>query len=121
MAPRALFNLPPIRVLDCEKAEDLEARIRAAWTQRLAVLRDARRWLDRLGVDVDASQGAPQWSFSLGLDDPRARGTVVEPGCVILPSRGPLSGHAPDPSERVFAPDAAVAPRPTSKLPWWCD
>ncbi len=107
MAPRALFHLPPIRVLDCEKAEDLEARIRETWTQRLAVLRDARRWLDRLGVQIDASQGAPQWCFSLGLDDPRARGAVVEPGRVILPSRGPLSGLAlPDPGERVMALDA---------------
>jgi CheY-like chemotaxis protein len=107
MAPRALFHLPPIRILDCEKAEDLETRIRAAWTQRLAVLRDARRWLDGMGVDVDVSQGAPQWCFSLGLDDPRARGTVVEPGRVILPSRGPLSGHAlSDPAERIYAPDA---------------
>jgi CheY-like chemotaxis protein len=104
MAPRALFHLPPIRVLDCEKAEDLEARIRAAWAQRLALLRDARRWLDRLGVGVEVSQGAPQWCFSLGLDDPRACGIVVEPRRVILPSRGPLSGHAlADAAERVFA------------------
>jgi CheY-like chemotaxis protein len=94
-------------VLDCEKAEDLEARIRAAWAQRLALLRDARRWLDRLGVGVEVSQGAPQWCFSLGLDDPRACGIVVEPRRVILPSRGPLSGHAlPDAAERVFVPDA---------------
>jgi two-component system chemotaxis response regulator CheY len=107
MAPRALFHLPPIRVLDCEKATELEARIRETWNQRLALLRDARRWLDRLGVDVDVPQGAPQWCFSLGLDDPRARAAVVEPGKVILPSRGPLSGLAlPDPAERVFAPDA---------------
>jgi len=107
MAPRALFHLPPIRVLDCEKAEDLEARIRATWTQRLAVLREARRWLDQLGVQVDVSQGAPQWCFSLGLDDPRARGAVVEPGRVILPSRGPLSGLTlPAPEERVLALDA---------------
>ncbi|MCX5739514.1 MAG: response regulator [Proteobacteria bacterium] len=89
MAPRALFHLPPIRVLDCEKAEDLEARIRATWTQRLAVLRDARRWLDQLGVQVDVSQGAPQWCFSLGLDDPRARGAVVEPGRVGTVRRTP--------------------------------
>lgn len=107
MAPRALFHLPPIRVLDCEKADDLEARIREVWNQRLALLRDGRRWLDRLGVVVDVPQGAPQWCFSLGLDDARARAAVVEPGKVILPSRGPLSGLAlPDPAERVFTPDA---------------
>ena len=107
MAPRALFHLPPIRVLDCEKAEDLEARIRSVWAQRLALLRDARLWLDRLGVQIDAPQGAPQWCFSLGLDDPRARAAVVEPGKVILPSRGPLSGLAlPGAAERVFEPDA---------------
>jgi CheY-like chemotaxis protein len=71
------------------------------------VLRDARRWLDQLGVQVDVSQGAPQWCFSLGLDDPRARGAVVEPGRVILPSRGPLSGLTlPAPEERVLALDA---------------
>ncbi len=108
MAPRALFHLPPIRVLDCEKAEDLEARIRATWAQRLALLRDARRWLDQLGVQVDLSQGAPQWCFSLGLDDTRARGAVVERGRVILPSRGPLSGLAlPDPDERILALDVS--------------
>ena len=106
MAPRALFHLPPIRVLDCEKAEDIEARIRECWAQRLSVLRDARRWLDQLGVQVDVSQGAPQWCFSLGLEDPRARGAVVERGRVILPSRGPLSGLAlPDPDERILALD----------------
>jgi two-component system chemotaxis response regulator CheY len=107
MAPRALFHLPPIRVLDCEKAQDLETRIRSVWSQRIALLRDARRWLERLGVDVDVPQGAPQWCFSLGLDDPRARAAVVEPGKVILPSRGPLTGLAlPDPAERLFEPDA---------------
>ncbi len=108
MAPRALFHLPPIRVLDCEKADDLETRIRSVWAQRLELLRDARRWLDRLGVEVDVPQGAPQWCFSLGLDDPRARAAVVEPGKVILPSRGPLSGLAlPHRAERVFEPGAA--------------
>ena len=107
MAPRALFHLPPIRVLDCEKAEDLERRIRSVWSQRIALLRDARRWLDRLGVAVDVPQGAPQWCFSLGLDDARARAAVVEPGKVILPSRGPLSGLAlPELSERIFEADA---------------
>jgi two-component system chemotaxis response regulator CheY len=107
MAPRALFHLPPIRVLDCEKVEDLESRIRSVWAQRVALLRDARQWLDRLGVEVDVPQGAPQWCFSLGLDDSRARAAVIEPGKVILPSRGPLTGLAlPDLNERVFQPDA---------------
>ena len=96
MAPRALFHLPPIRVLDCEKAADLEARIRSVWTRRLELLRAARHWLDRMGVAIDAAQGAPQWCFSLGLDDSRARAAVVEPGKVILPSRGsPFGAHAP--------------------------
>jgi two-component system chemotaxis response regulator CheY len=109
MAPRALFHLPPIRVLDCEKLEDLEARIRSVWSQRLELLRDAGKWLDGLGIVVDVPQGAPQWCFSLGLDDKRARAAVVEPNRVILPSRGPLSGLAlADASERVFVPDANV-------------
>lgn len=106
VAPRALFHLPLIRILDCEKREDLESRIRSAWAARMRDLTQARRWLEELGIEASAPQGAPLWSFSLGLEDERAQATVVERGRVVLPSRGPLSGLAlGQPGERVFEPD----------------
>jgi two-component system chemotaxis response regulator CheY len=108
VAPRALFHLPLIRILDCEKREDLERRIRAAWSVRMRELTEARRWLDGLGIEAFAPQGAPLWSFSLGLEDERAHATVIERGKVVLPSRGPLSGLAlGQPGERVFEPDSS--------------
>jgi two-component system chemotaxis response regulator CheY len=107
VAPRALFHLPLIRVVDCTRPAEIEARIRAAWKQRLEMLRDARDWLDSTGVEVDPTQGAPLWSFGLGLEDPRARAVVIERGRIVLPSRGPLSGLVLDSGEeRVFQPDA---------------
>lgn len=107
VAPRALFHLAPIRILDCAKASDVEARIRAAWRERLQTLRDAREWLDSLGVACEAPQGAPLWTFPLGLDDERAHATVIQRGAVILPSRGPLSNLVLEqPAQRVFAPEA---------------
>jgi two-component system chemotaxis response regulator CheY len=108
VAPRALFHLPLIRILDCEKASDLEQRIREVWTARLKELRDARRWLGELGITAETPQGAPAWTFGLGLEDERARATVIERGRVVLPSRGPLSGFAlAEPADRVFAPESS--------------
>jgi CheY-like chemotaxis protein len=106
VAPLALFYLPLIRIVDCLDAAQLEARIRAAWTERQRGIAGAQRWLDELGVAVEAPGGAPQWSFPLGLEDARARAISVEPRRVILPSRGPLSG-APITrwEDRVFDPD----------------
>ena len=106
VAPRALFHLPLVRIVDCETTTDLEARIRAAWDERQLALGRARRWLEDLGVAIEAPQGAPHWGFALGLEDERARAAVVEPERVILPSRGPLSGLSlASPAERVFAPE----------------
>ena len=108
LAPRALFHLPLVRILDCEKREDLESRIRAAWAARMRELTEARRWLEGLGIEATAPQGAPLWSFSLGLEDERAHATVVERGRVVLPSRGPLSGLALGQlAERIFEPDTS--------------
>lgn len=106
MAPRALFQLAPIRIVDCEEPAHLEERIRKAWTARMRSLRDAERWLESLDVKA-AAQGTPVFSVPLGLDDESAHASVIEPGRVILPSRGPLSGQLlADPSERVFEPAA---------------
>jgi two-component system, chemotaxis family, chemotaxis protein CheY len=108
VAPLALFHLPLVRILDCETAAHLEARIRAAWNERLRTLTRTRHWLDELGVAVESPSGAPLWSFALGLEDPRARGAAIEPARVLLPSRGPLSGMALARAEdRVFQVDTA--------------
>lgn len=110
VAPLALFHLPLVRIVDCETAEQLEARVRAAWSERVRGLARARHWLDDLGVASESPAGAPQWSFALGLEDVRARGTAIEPGRVLLPSRGPLSGLVLGRwEERVFEPDSACA------------
>ena len=104
VAPRALFHVPLVRIVDCETRAHLEARIRAAWSERQEALGRARRWLEELGVAIEAPQGAPHWGFSLGLEDAGARAVAVEPERVILPSRGPLSGlQLASPAERVFA------------------
>ena len=104
VAPLALFHLPVVRIVDCENAAQLEARIRAAWSERLRALARTRGWLDELGMRAESPGGAPVWSFPLGLEDPRARGIAIEPARVLLPSRGPLSGMTLTRSEdRVFA------------------
>lgn len=106
LAPLALFHVPLVRILDCESASQLEARVRTAWRERMHGLARTRRWLDGLGVTAEAPAGAPQWSFPLGLEDARARGLAIEPHQVVLPSRGPLSGMVlTGAEERVFEPD----------------
>lgn len=110
LAPLALFHLPLVRIVDCETAAQLEARVRAAWSERVRVLARTRRWLDDLGVTAESPGGAPVWSLGLGLDDAGARAIAYEPGRLLLPSRGPLSGlPLAHPRERIFAPEADCA------------
>ncbi len=92
VAPIALFHLPLMRIVDCESAAEIEARVRAAWGERMDALARTRRWLDQLGVRAEAATGAPYSSVPLGLEDARARAVAIEPNRVVLPSRGPLSG-----------------------------
>ena len=110
LAPLALFHLPLVRIVDCETTAQLEARVRAAWSERVRSLARTRRWLDALGVVAESPAGAPQWSFALGLEDRAARGIAIEPGRVLLPSRGPLSGTALNAvGERLFEADASCS------------
>jgi CheY-like chemotaxis protein len=110
LAPLALFHVPLVRIVDCETAAHLEARVRAAWSERMRALARTRRWLDDLGIAAESPAGAPQWGFALGLEDERARGVAIEPGRVLLPSRGPLSGMVLARSdERLFEPDASCS------------
>lgn len=107
VAPRALFQMAPVRIVGCDTAAQIEERIRAAWAARLRTLADARRWLEALDVECEPRTGLPVLSVPLGLDDAEVRAAVIEPGRVILPSLGPLSGQPLDgPADRVFEPVA---------------
>lgn len=106
VAPLAFFSVPALRIADCRSAAELEARVRAAWNERMHEFARSRRWLDALGAAAEPPGGAPLWQFQLGLEDPAARGMVLEQRRVLLPSRGPLSGLVLQrPQERVFEVD----------------
>jgi CheY-like chemotaxis protein len=110
LIPRALFHLPLISVADCESTGALEARIRQTWRKRMEGLRQTREWLEKLGCRPQAPPGAAILTLPLGLEDPEARAAAVEPGAVLLPGRGPLTGLKLErPEDRVFRPDADIA------------
>lgn len=110
LLPRPLFHLPLLSVADCDDPAALEARVREAWEQRVEQLRGAREWLEKLGCAPDPPSAAPLLTLHPGCHDGAARAAVVEPGALILPGRGPLSGSPLSrPEDRVFRPDADVA------------
>jgi len=106
LKPLPFFFLPLIRVGGCAAAEEFEARIRAAWRARILDLVRSRNWLEKLGLAPSPeADGAPVLCFPIGLEDAEACARVFEPGRVILPSRGPLSGaRLLQPEDRVFLP-----------------
>lgn len=108
--PRPLFHLPLLSVADCDDPAALEARVREAWSQRIEQLRGAREWLEKLGCAPDPPSATPILTLHPGCHDDAARAAVVEPGALVLPGRGPLSGTPlARPEDRVFRPDADVA------------
>lgn len=110
LAPRVLFYLPLIPITDCETREDLEARIRDAWRARLDALRRARGWLEGLGVEAQAPNDTPQWTFPLPIGDGSGLASCTEPGKVVLPSVGALAGVAlEDPKDRTLTVDRTLA------------
>lgn len=105
--PRAFFHLPLLRIVDCASAEEIEARVRAAWSQRLEALGRARRWLERMGATPIAPEDAPVLELAIGQD---ARAALLEPGRVVLPGRGLLSGIAlRRPEDRLLPIDAGTS------------
>jgi len=106
LRPRALFHLPLLRIVDCGSVEEIETRVRAAWSQRLESLGRARRWLERLGVEPIAPDDAPVLELAVGPD---ARAAVLEPGRVVLPGRGILAGMPlRRPEDRLLSVDGAI-------------
>jgi len=110
LKPLLFFYLPLIRVGGCAAAEEFEARIRAAWRARMLDLVRSRNWMEKLGLAPSPeADDAPVLCFSIGLQDAEACARVFEPGHVILPSRGPLSGaRLLQPEDRVFLPSPSL-------------
>jgi len=109
LRPRALFQLPMLRILDCRDATAIEARIRLAWQTHVERLDQTRRWLERLGAEATAAEEQSLWVLPLAGERPGVQVSLVEPRRVILPGAGPLSGVALSRAEdRVLAVDAAL-------------
>lgn len=92
LRPRALFQLPLIRIADCRDIIAIEARIRLAWKKHVGELTDTRHWLMRIGADVRVGEQGSVLSFPMDTDE--GRGQMIDPRRVILPSRSPIAGIA---------------------------
>lgn len=109
VAPRALFQLPIMRIRDCRDATAIEARIHLTWQRHISQLEDVERWLLSIGKGSLTEEDRSVVGFSLEgeADDVRAR--MIDPHRVILPARGPLSGIAiRRADDRILAVDRSV-------------
>jgi len=90
LEPRALFQLPLIRIMDCRDSTMIEARIHLAWKQHVAELDATRRWLRQIGAQPTVcEQGS---LLQLPLEPQEIQATLFDRRRVILPSKGPLQG-----------------------------
>ena len=103
LKPLSLFALPLIDVRECESAADIEERIRASWRERIEALGPAWEGLRALAARCLARD--PDSVLQLPLDGEPAdvRASMVVPGEVILPGRGPLGGIPLERSQRLLA------------------
>lgn len=90
LKPRALFQLPLIRILDCRDMTSIEARIHLAWKQHVRELDATRQWLRQIGsLARTAEQGSV---LRVPIEPPDVEATMFDRQRVVLPSTGPLSG-----------------------------
>ncbi len=90
LQPRALFQLPQIRIADCRDVTTIEARIHLTWKQHVRELDSTRQWLRRIGTLCEsAEQGSV---LQLPIDPPTVKATLADRARAILPSAGPLAG-----------------------------
>lgn len=92
LEPAPLFQLPLIPIAGCTSAEEIEARVRAAWAAHARALREAGRTLTRLGVEMAIESGGTALAFPIGAEDRSAMARCLDASHVALPARGPLSG-----------------------------
>ena len=92
LRPRALFQLPLLRIVNCRDAISIEARIRVAWQAHQRELVLARRWLESIGTHVSSDADHSILTFAIEGENPHARVIAIDSNHVILPGQGPLSG-----------------------------
>jgi CheY-like chemotaxis protein len=110
LEPLPFFYLPLVNIVGCTDANEIEQKIRAAWSARTESLRKARESLLRLGVEAESELGGVLLAFGIGADDESARARCIRPGQVVLPARGPLVGRPLRRREdRLFTLDPAHA------------
>ena len=59
LRPRALFQLPIFRILDCRDTIAIEARIHLAWEKHRDALTKAQSWLHSLGATGEIEEEIP--------------------------------------------------------------
>jgi CheY-like chemotaxis protein len=92
LKPRALFQLPLLRIISCRDATGIEAHIHLAWQKHQQELSRARSWLESIGTHVTPDADGSILTFSITGETPEARAIAIDSTRVILPGPGPLSG-----------------------------
>ena len=109
LQPRALFQLPILRIRDCRDATAIEARIHLGWQRHLAQLENVEQWLQQLGTDFQVEEDRSLIAFELAGIEPQARARMIDTHRVILPGRGPLRGISLARAEdRILAIDGRI-------------
>ena len=109
LRPRPLFQLPLLRILECEDAQAIEMIIRSAWQSQQAELERAQRWLESIGTRAEIIEQGSVLRFTIEGEERAARACMLQPQQVILPSRGPLSGVTlPAAQDRLLDIDVSV-------------
>jgi len=109
LKPRALFQLPILRIRDCRDATEIEARIHLAWQRHVAQLQRAESWLQRIGTSFRSEEDRSLVGFGLTGVDPEARVRMFDVHRAVLPGRGPLRGVSLQRAEdRVVALDSRI-------------
>jgi two-component system chemotaxis response regulator CheY len=94
LKPRALFQLPILRIRDCQNATAIEARIHLAWQRHVTQLTRTEEWLRRIGTEFQSEEDRSLVAFSIVGEAPEARARMIDPNRAILPGTGLLGGIA---------------------------
>lgn len=110
LRPRALFQLPMLRMIDCRDVAALEGRIRREWDRYMSQLDDTRRWLESIGAEIEPAEEGSVLTVNLQGEDPQAYVSLIDSRKAILPGRGPLSGLCLErPEDRLFPLDRSAS------------